>query len=199
MFFSPIDERDAQRLQRQQDRGRVHSGYLLGKIDPFLVEQMSGRNGARPPSTDVGLSRQRALGAVVVFVNRAYSTPAERNDPSPRSGPARPEHARDGTEERPREDVDLHLLHRGQIARGQDLVVGEGGARRRTRASLPGAGEDPARQSRRARASLRPGSARVTLSKAAMSPSVRSGNSAAQPRGIDRQVAAGHQRLMRAP
>src|SRR5712691_2878675 len=41
MFFSPIDEKDAQRLQFVgKTVGAFISGYLLGKIDPFLAEQM---------------------------------------------------------------------------------------------------------------------------------------------------------------
>jgi hypothetical protein len=87
MFFSPIDERDAQRLQFVgKTVGAFISGYLLGKIDPFLVEQM--KRATESPSTinwiRVGLFGASALlGAVVVFVNRAYSTPAERERPQP--------------------------------------------------------------------------------------------------------------------
>jgi ABC-type uncharacterized transport system permease subunit len=87
MFFSPIDERDAQRLQFVgKTVGAFVSGYLLGKIDPFLVEQM--KRATESPSTinwiRVGLFGASALlGAVVVFVNRAYSTPSERERPQP--------------------------------------------------------------------------------------------------------------------
>jgi ABC-type uncharacterized transport system permease subunit len=87
MFFSPIDERDAQRLQFVgKTVGAFISGYLLGKIDPFLVEQM--KRATESPSTinwiRVGLFGASALlGAVVVFVNRAYSTPSERERPQP--------------------------------------------------------------------------------------------------------------------
>ena len=85
MFFSPIDERDAQRLQFVgKTVGAFISGYLLGKVDPFLVEQM--KRATESPSTinwiRVGLFGASALlGAVVVFVNRSYSTPAERERP----------------------------------------------------------------------------------------------------------------------
>jgi hypothetical protein len=94
MFFSPIDERDAQRLQFVgKTVGAFISGYLLGKIDPFLVEQM--KRATESPSTinwiRVGLFGASALlGAVVVFVNRAYSTPAERERPQPTPSVAPP-------------------------------------------------------------------------------------------------------------
>jgi hypothetical protein len=87
MFFSPIDERDAKRLQFVgKTVGAFLSGYLLAKIDPFLVEQM--KRATETPSNvnwiRVGLFGASALlGAVVVFVNRAYSTPAQRERPQP--------------------------------------------------------------------------------------------------------------------
>lgn len=87
MFFSPIDERDAQRLQFVgKTVGAFISGYLLGKIDPFLAEQM--KRATESPSevnwVRVGLCAASVLlGAVVVFVNRAYSSPSESQRPQP--------------------------------------------------------------------------------------------------------------------
>ena len=90
MFFSPIDEKDAQRLQFVgKTVGAFISGYLLGKIDPFLAEQV--KRATEAPSkvnwSRVGLcAASGLLGAVVVFVNRAYSRPTVR----PRVGPTPP-------------------------------------------------------------------------------------------------------------
>jgi hypothetical protein len=86
MFFSPIDERTPSVSSSWQDGGRVHLRLPARKIDPFLVEQM--KRATETPSTinwvRVGLFGASALlGAVVVFVNRAYSTPAERERPQP--------------------------------------------------------------------------------------------------------------------
>jgi hypothetical protein len=86
MFFSPIDERDAKRLQFVgKTVGAFVSGYLLGKVDPFLAEQV--KRATETPSdvnwVRVGLCAAAGLlGAVVVFVNRAYSSPPESQKPS---------------------------------------------------------------------------------------------------------------------
>ena len=41
MFFSPIDEKDAQRLQFVgKTVGAFISGYALGKLDPFVAQQV---------------------------------------------------------------------------------------------------------------------------------------------------------------
>lgn len=78
MFFSPLDEQDAQRLQFVgKTVGAFISGYLLGKVDPFLAEQV--KRATETPSevnwVRVGLcAASGLLGAVVVFVNRAYSS-----------------------------------------------------------------------------------------------------------------------------
>lgn len=85
MFFSPIDERDAKRLQFVgKTVGAFISGYLLGKIDPFLAEQV--KRATETPSdvnwVRVGLcAASGLLGAVVVFVNRAYSSPPDSQKP----------------------------------------------------------------------------------------------------------------------
>jgi hypothetical protein len=85
MFFSPIDERDARRLQFVgKTVGAFISGYLLGKIDPFLAEQV--KRATESPSrvnwVRVGLCAATGLlGAVVVYVNRAYSAPPEGQKP----------------------------------------------------------------------------------------------------------------------
>ncbi len=80
MFFSPIDEKDARRLQFVgKTVGAFISGYLIGKIDPFLAEQVkrATETPADVPWVRVGLCAASALlGAVVVFVNRAYSAPS---------------------------------------------------------------------------------------------------------------------------
>jgi hypothetical protein len=87
MFFSPIDEKDAQRLQFVgKTVGAFISGYLLGKIDPFLAEQV--KLATETPSkvnwVRVGLcAASGLLGAVVVFVNRAYSSPSDTQRPQP--------------------------------------------------------------------------------------------------------------------
>src|SRR5438552_11690755 len=87
MFFSPLDEQDAQRLQFVgKTVGAFISGYLLGKIDPFLAEQM--KRATESPSqvnwVRVGLCAASVLlGAGVVFVNRSYSSPSENQRPQP--------------------------------------------------------------------------------------------------------------------
>jgi len=87
MFFSPIDARDAKRLQFVgKTVGAFISGYLLAKIDPFLAEQV--KVATETPSKvnwiRVGLcAASGLLGAVVVFVNRAYSAPSETQRPQP--------------------------------------------------------------------------------------------------------------------
>ena len=92
MFFSPIDEKDAQRLQFVgKTVGAFLSGYLLGKIDPFLAEQV--KRATEAPSkvnwSRVGLcAASGLLGAVVVFVNRAYSGPRPRPRPVPPPTPS---------------------------------------------------------------------------------------------------------------
>jgi type II secretory pathway pseudopilin PulG len=87
MFFSPIDARDAKRLQFVgKTVGAFISGYLLAKIDPFLAEQVKVAT-ETPSSVNwvrVGLCvASGLLGAVVVFVNRAYSAPSDTQRPQP--------------------------------------------------------------------------------------------------------------------
>src|SRR5262245_43719801 len=87
MFFSPIDARDARRLQFVgKTVGAFISGYLLAKIDPFLAEQV--KVATETPSKvnwiRVGIcAASMLLGTVVVFVNRAYSGGAETQRPQP--------------------------------------------------------------------------------------------------------------------
>jgi hypothetical protein len=87
MFFSPIDDKDARRLQFVgKTVGAFISGYLLGKIDPFLAEQV--KRATEAPSkvnwVRVGLcAASGLLGAVVVYVNRAYSSPSAAQRPRP--------------------------------------------------------------------------------------------------------------------
>jgi hypothetical protein len=87
MFFSPIDARDAKRLQFVgKTVGAFISGYLLAKVDPFLAEQV--KIATESPSkvnwVRVGLcAASMLLGTVVVFVNRAYSGTSETQRPQP--------------------------------------------------------------------------------------------------------------------
>jgi len=87
MFFSPIDAQDARRLQFVgKTVGAFISGYLLAKIDPFLAEQvkLATETPSRVNWIRVGLcAASGLLGAVVVFVNRAYSAPPVRERPQP--------------------------------------------------------------------------------------------------------------------
>ena len=90
---SPIDSKDARRLQFVgKTVGAFLSGYLLAKIDPFLAEQvkLATETPSRVNWIRVGLcAASGLLGAVVVFVNRSYSTPedSERPQPSPSIAP----------------------------------------------------------------------------------------------------------------
>ena len=94
MFFSPIDEQDAKRLQFVgKTVGAFISGYMLGKIDPFLAEQV--KRATESPSevnwVRVGIcAASGLLGAVVVFVNRAYSSPPDSQKPPGRTRWLRP-------------------------------------------------------------------------------------------------------------
>src|SRR5262249_14284013 len=89
LFFSPIDAKDARRLQFVgKTVGAFVSGYVVAKVDPFLAQQV--KLATETPSSvnwvRVGLCMASGLlGAVVVFVNRAYSghTEAQRPQPSP--------------------------------------------------------------------------------------------------------------------
>jgi hypothetical protein len=93
IFFSPIDARDARRLQFVgKTVGAFISGYLLAKVDPFLAEQvkLATETPSRVNWIRVGIcATSGLLGAVVVFVNRAYSAPtgSERPQPSPSLAP----------------------------------------------------------------------------------------------------------------
>ena len=93
MFFSPLDAKDARRLQFVgKTVGAFISGYLLAKVDPFLAEQvkLATETPSRVNWVRVGLCvASGLLGAVVVFVNRAYSGPfeAQRPQPSPSLAP----------------------------------------------------------------------------------------------------------------
>src|SRR5262252_9445285 len=95
MFFSPIDARDAKRLQFVgKTVGAFISGYLLAKVDPFLAEQvkLATESPSKVNWVRVGLcAASMLLGTVVVFVNRAYSGPGERRpQPSPSLAPVSP-------------------------------------------------------------------------------------------------------------
>ena len=100
MFFSPLDEQDAQRLQFVgKTVGAFISGYLLGKIDPFLAQQVKRAMEAPEgvPWIRVGLFvASGLLGAVVVFVNRAYSSPTQTQRPQPTPSAATPSMAHRG-------------------------------------------------------------------------------------------------------
>jgi hypothetical protein len=87
MFFSPIDSRDARRLQFVgKTVGAFISGYVVAKVDPFLALQvkLAMEAPSRVNWVRVGLCLASGLlGAVVVFVNRAYSGPVEVQRPGP--------------------------------------------------------------------------------------------------------------------
>jgi 4-amino-4-deoxy-L-arabinose transferase-like glycosyltransferase len=76
MFFSPFDEKDAKRFEfLGKSVAAFLSGYALSKLDPLIFAQIE-RATKKPeeiawPQVGIAIAGF-LLGAVVVFVNRAY-------------------------------------------------------------------------------------------------------------------------------